>query len=154
MKHGTGFLSREETGKVSRDGCFCAWLSVDIASFLWDCFIIKSDTLEDFYLWRKVESQFALFILSRKNQKRCGKRFSKVNIASSSCSKSGSNFCLRFLESTLQQSLFLSALIEIRYQASFYFVCLSQKIQQLFKQRCEWVCVHCQMLCKYDGSMK
>lgn len=66
------------------------------------------------------------FVYSQSSKKCCGKRFSQVNIASSSCCKSGSNFCLRFLESTLQQSLFSSALIEIRYQASF-FLCASPK---------------------------
>lgn len=153
MKHRTGILPRRNR-KVSEDGCFCAWLSVDIASFLGDCFIIKSDTLEDFCFWRKVESQFALFILSREIQECCWKRFSQVSSASSSCA--ASRVATSVWDSVSQP--FNEAYFHPPWSKyvikQLFSVRLTQKLQQLFKQRCEWVCVHCQMLCKYDGSMK
>lgn len=84
MKHGTGFVPREETGKVSGDGCFCAWLSVDIASFLRDCFIIKSDTLWDFYLWRRSKvNSLCLFSVERIEKKGFRKWTSHLLLAAS-----------------------------------------------------------------------
>lgn len=113
MKHRTGFLLKKKRKSIlETDVSAPGWVltlhrSWEIASLLkvilWKISICGEGSKVNF-----------LCLFSEMLQK---KVFAKMNIASSSCSQSGSNFCLRFHESTLQQSLFPSNLIEIRYQA-------------------------------------